>query len=99
MELFDCGMRVMVAVVTLKKACQKPQDDSEITGPIGSTMKKAKAGDGYFQSVLAEHYRDGDGVDRDLQQAKFWAECARTNREADATKMLEQINKKLAGVR
>ena len=99
MELFDCGFPIMSPVISSSNSSAANQTPDAPPGEIGSIMRKAKAGDGFFQTVMAEHYRDGDAVERNLAQAKFWAECACTNREADATNLLDQINKRLAGAR
>src|SRR6185369_203711 len=94
-ELLDCGVPEMSIVVSSANVDLPQVGGINPPGEVGTIMKKAKAGDGFFQTVLSEHYRDGNGVPRDLAQAKFWAECACTNHEADATNLLEQINKKL----
>jgi len=94
MQLVDCGVPALSQVVTSSTA-QPRSSNAEPPGEVASIMRKATSGDSFFQIVLAEHYRDGNGVPRDLIQAKFWAECACTNHEADATNLLNEINKRM----
>lgn len=58
---------------------------------VALIIARAKSGDGFYQEMLAERYRDGDGVSRDLKSAKFWAECACTNHVSEATNLLNQL--------
>jgi hypothetical protein len=54
--------------------------------------EKATEGSGPFQLSLGKKYLKGEGTSQDLDQAKYWFECACTNNSSEASNMLRRIS-------
>lgn len=55
-------------------------------------MKRAEKGDAYGQLRVGECYRDGQGVETDIQQARAWLKKAASQGQNDAIKALSKLD-------
>jgi hypothetical protein len=63
---FNCGEKCTKEEASEVRKAQPKIVSAEKIAEVNSAFVKAKAGQGFYQIVLAEHFRDGDGVERNL---------------------------------
>lgn len=70
---------------------QSKRDSESKSATIKFLKEKAAEGAPMAQYRLAEKYLKGDGVPRDVEQAKFWLEASCTNGYVEASNLLHKI--------
>jgi TPR repeat protein len=89
-ENYQKAMAVQKAADDLAKA---KKDEQGKTAAIKFLKEKAAEGAPMSQYRLAEKYLKGDGVPMDIEQAKFWLQCSCTNGYAEASNLLQKIQR------
>jgi len=83
----------MAAQKVADDAIKAKKDEQGKIAAIKFLKEKAAEGAPMSQYRLAEKYLKGDGVPMDVEQAKFWLQCSCTNGYADATNLLQKVNR------
>ncbi len=103
LERYDYGIpfdpKTVAAEVAAERARTNPVASSKITKPSTSasaaTIKflqdKAAEGSPMAQYRLGEKYVKGDGVEANLELAKFWLQAACTNGSIEASNLLSKL--------
>ncbi len=89
-KIKEAQERLEAEKANLRTGKKKRQEESKIK-TFEFYQAKAKAGEGYAQFRLGQMYSAGDGVQTNIEQAKFWLNCARTNGQPDAERLLRQV--------
>jgi hypothetical protein len=74
-----------------KATDQGNADGQKTLDIINSAQQLAEQGDKIAQAVLAENYKNGKNVSRDLEKAKYWYTKAANNGHIGAKLILEQL--------